>query len=127
MPYRVINTGHTWFMSTGTLPQLRQGCDVAGATRVGYKIARTTAEGKGFSLADSMQGSAAKIGDMTKSLDSGLESKHLAQIVAFSALVERVLGDVLVSCHCSTQAFETQCAGGPKRRMSFAVVLQVRS
>ncbi len=83
-------------MSTGPLPQLRQGCDLAGATRIGYKIARTTADGKGASLADSMLASTAKMGDLTRSLDANLESKHLAQIVAFSALVERVLGDVLV-------------------------------
>ena len=97
MPYRVINTGHSWFMSTGPLPQLRQGCDLAGSTRIGYKIARTTSDGSGASLADSMLAGSAKMGDLTRSLDADLESKHLAQIVAFSALVERVLGDVLVS------------------------------
>ena len=104
MPYRVVNTGHSWFMSTGTLPQLRQGCDLAGAARIGYKIARTTSDGSGASLADSMLGASAKLGDLTRSLDAELESKHLSQIVAFSALVERVLGDVLVRAFSRSEA-----------------------
>lgn len=94
MPYRVVNEAHPWSMTSGPLPVLLHGSDVAGAARVAWKVAHTSAALGGEELASATADG--KLLPPSAGLDAGLSADSLAHVVAFSALVDGVLGDVLV-------------------------------
>ena len=86
VPHRVVNVGHSWELSTGPLPQVLHGSELTGKARIEAKLEHAL-RSKGKAL-DAI---------IMQPLNRHLTAAQKGTCMAFSALLDGVLEDVMVS------------------------------